>query len=645
MKKRIRIVIFALLLVVCSASLCACGILGNGDGNTAKAAVVATVAEEHDNYTLYDLTADGKHVGVRIAGTFFGISARDLYVDIYYDGAGWNESDLTTAEKEAKENLQAAVNEIVLAANTVNEVCNTLLDGSGNGPSDICRYNNAEPGARLEINYHTYKMLSLAKQMYAETDGRFNPALFRAVDLWGFSARFTDGVYKRYTQNYDRAFDYVNNSYPLPDEKFVAAFADEDFVRFDDVTEEVDGKYFVTKSAATVTVDGVTYSRWIDLGGIAKGYVCDLIEQTLASKDLTKYYASVGDSSAVCGSDYDGEQFDLAVVNPFSPSTAACLVYVSGGGVSSSGLYNRNYTVDGKVYAHIIDGASGRPTTSGVYGVTMITGSSQAVGADCLTTALSQMTVGQITDFINGYAAQNDITVLAFVRTVDGKKQLLSNADDIRPSKGGGNNIANALKKVDGKYVYDESATSDAEQQQNAKNVTIAVLCTTFAILIVVTVVLCVVNRRKKQNVVYKEQTAFRRADIYVYFAVATLVVLLFVACARPVGQVATTVKAVDMESGKTLFAYDIANGKWQTFDESGITCEVVQNGQSLTVTVNRGTDGKYNTFEIVPSADGVSVTMKAAECGVHKDCIRVFGTISAGSIVCSPNMLKVIVE
>ena len=81
MKKRIRIVIFALLLVVCSASLCACGIFDIGNDNTAKAAVVATVAEEHDNYTLYDLTADGKHVGVRIAGIFFGISARDLYVE------------------------------------------------------------------------------------------------------------------------------------------------------------------------------------------------------------------------------------------------------------------------------------------------------------------------------------------------------------------------------------------------------------------------------------------------------------------------------------------------------------------------------------------------------------------------------------
>lgn len=645
MKKRIRIVIFALLLVVCSASLCACGIFDRGDGNTAKAAVVATVVEEHDNYTLYDLTADGKHVGVRISGTFLGIGARDLYADIYYDGAGWNETELTTTEKEAKENVQAAVNEIVLAATTVNDVCNTLLDGSGGSPSDIWRYNNDEPGARLEINYHTYKMLSLAKQMYAETDGRFNPALFRAVDLWGFSARFTDGVYKKYAQNYDRVFDYVNNSYPLPDDKFVTAFADKDFARFDDVVEEIDGKYFVTKSAAMVMVDGVTYSRWIDLGGIAKGYVCDLIEQTLTSKNLKNYYASVGDSSAVCGSDYDGEQFDLAVVNPFSPSTAACSLYVSGGGVSSSGLYNRNYTVDGKVYAHIIDGANGRPTTSGVYGVTLITGRARAAAADCLTTAISQMTPEQITDFINGYAAQNDITVLAFVRTVDGKKQLLTNYGDIRPSKAGGNDIANALKKVDGKYVYDESAVSDAEQQQNAKTITIVVLCVTFAVLIAVTVVLCVVNRRKKQNVVYKDQTAFKRADIYVYFAVATLVVLLFVACARPVGQTATTVKAVDMESGKTLFAYEIATGKWQTFDESGIACEVVRNGQSLTVTVTRGTDGKYNTFEIVPASDGINVTMTAAECGIHKDCIRVFGTISAGSIVCSPNMLKVIVE
>ena len=116
-------------------------------------------------------------------------------------------------------------------------------------------------------------------------DGAFNPAVYRLVDLWGFSSRiYSNGDFGL---PYDRpvtAQQFAENGYPLPEQKYVTAFSQKDFVSFDEQAVELtqqDGKYYVTKNVSPVTVDGVEYQQWLDLGGIAKGYVVDGIKQLL----------------------------------------------------------------------------------------------------------------------------------------------------------------------------------------------------------------------------------------------------------------------------------------------------------------------------------------------------------------------------
>lgn len=635
MKNGSRIFFVLIIVLALAAGLFACGSVPNDK------AVSATLISQKENYRLYRILVGSQAVGVRMSGGFFGLGDGDVCADLYYEtkndegGAVLNEAALT-----------GVADQIADIAAKVNLSCNTLLDGSdGGAASDVWRYNSAAGGERLEISKQTYDMLNLCKLMYAQTGGMFNPALFRVVDLWGFSARFADGVYASFPQDYDRVYDYENNTYPLPSQSYVKAFADKDFVVFDDETENVDGKYYVTKSDVVAVVDGVGYTRWIDFGGVAKGYVCDEVQKLLADKGISNYYVSVGNSSSVCGKNYQGNAYNVAVVNPFDPTTAACTLSAQNNGVSTGGLYNRNYTVDGKTYAHIIDGRSGEPTSSGVCGVTLVTPDNLSAVADCLTTAICQMTAQQIADFVNGYAKDNGIGVLAFVRTVDGQKQLLTNLDVKLDEYSA--DIALALQRDGEIYRYDAAATVSASGTATTKIVFVVIVCATFAVLAVVSVVLCVTKRHVRKDVVYKTQPPFKRADIYVYFVLATLVVILFVAFARPVDGKATTVVAVDMDSGKTIFAYDISTARWQVYQNDGIDCQVHTDGKTLTVTVRRADkDGKYNTFQITPTSSGVSVRMIDAECGVRKECVKVFGEItSQGSIVCSPNMLKISVE
>ena len=64
---------------------------------------------------------------------------------------------------------------------------------------------------------------------------------------------------------------------------------------------EINGEYFVTKNVPSAQVNDEVYEQWIDLGGIAKGYVVDLIKQYLDEQGLNEFYADAGSSSLAFG--------------------------------------------------------------------------------------------------------------------------------------------------------------------------------------------------------------------------------------------------------------------------------------------------------------------------------------------------------
>lgn len=312
---------------------------------------------------------------------FFGTQSRiALYADF--------------ADGDQSANAEAALSEIEAAFAEIDGAIGLSVE-----TSDVARFNGADAGTELEISAITFELLSLAKEMYAYTDGAYNPSVGLLVDLWGFSPRFNEVGYKP-VMPYDRA-----DVGTLPDDKYIDAFRS--LLNFGDVELRArDGKYYATKPSETAIVEGddTVYSMKLDLGGIGKGLAADRARDILAARGITEAYASVGTSSlALLSNNADaagapeGNMWSVSLAHPRGGSPYLS-VFAKNETGSTSGDYEHFYEIDGVAYCHIIDPATGRPIKSGTATVSLF--GRTAADGDALTTALCVMGRDKAIEFI-----------------------------------------------------------------------------------------------------------------------------------------------------------------------------------------------------------------------------------------------------
>lgn len=624
---------------------------------------------------LYPVSdTNGAPVGVRFRGLYFGASDIEVFADVYSCSAltidfkiGEESANLTATQIATRNTLIDLFSRMSAMIDEVDAVANTTYDGDNalGITSDVYRYNAAKQGDTVEISAYTYEMLNYARQMYLATGGAFNPAVYRLVDLWGFSSRiFSNGIFN---QSYDRkvsAQEFWANGYPLPDGKYIEAFSKPSFTDFSAEAVKLtsdNGKYFVTKNVAPAVVDGEQFEQWIDLGGIAKGYAVDLARQMIRELGVDRFYVNSGSSSIATGYEYDGGQTTLGMLDAFDSAaalfqSALFSVKIGKSSVSTSGQNIRKYTVNGVEYAHILDGATGAPAQTGVRSVMVIVpeekGEFWATMGDCLTTALTVMGRDKIVEFANGYLKENGIKIVVQYETLDGRKQLLSNysQDELAGVSESYPEFGWALKlDENGNYYYDADA-----KFYNPKRVHTALLATLGSVLGAGAVALVVYHflRGKKRvtaNVVNaKKDKPFKVLDVMLYLGVALVIlVLLFVFVFDVDKTQLQTVTVIDDETGETLFFYNVTRNEYVFNDANSNGWSVeIDESDGLVVTLTREIDGEahFNAFRITRGATP-SVEMVDSRCGFHQDCVRTFSAVTrgGGAIVCSPNHLKII--
>lgn len=123
----------------------------------------------------------------------------------------------------------------------------------------------------------------------------------------------------------------------------------------------------------------------IDLGGIAKGYIADRLKEYLLSKGVNHALINLGGNTLAVGTKYDGSAFRIGIQKPFSEKNEAITdVEITDCSVVSSGIYQRYFENDGKIYHHILDPDTGYPYENNLLQVTII--SDQSVDGDALST-------------------------------------------------------------------------------------------------------------------------------------------------------------------------------------------------------------------------------------------------------------------
>ena len=289
--------------------------------------------------------------------------------------------------------------------------------------SDLSRINAAQAGEEVSVGEHTYAMLELCKSLYSETKGAFSPALYNLSELWGFSPDF-EGHY--------------NDPRPEPGaEEIEAALAASDFENIE-----------LRENGVVVKTDGET---GLDLGGIAKGYMSDtaanLIREKYAGKRIDGIL-TVMSNSVLFGQKYDESAeggvrgYTMQIDNPRALTTGTSRAAVAAGlsdvAVSTSADTYRFYVWQDKIYKHIIDPQTGKPSDNGVISITALVplGAEGAAYAGALADALSTagfcMPLNEALAFYGEMAQKYGVGAL--VITADFNYYVVGNYDILDPS-------------------------------------------------------------------------------------------------------------------------------------------------------------------------------------------------------------------
>ncbi len=155
----------------------------------------------------------------------------------------------------------------------------------------------------------------------------------------------------------------------------------------------------------------------LDFGGIAKGYLVDVLYDTIKSLTKSPFLINAGGNIRVCGRD--------AVIGIRDPrktdSVIGKFLLKDGYACATSGDYERYFIIGGKRYHHIIDPHTGKPR-EGICAVTVI--ARNGIDADCASTAIFVLGVEKGLKFAD---EENGLDCIIFVEKYGELRYYISN--------------------------------------------------------------------------------------------------------------------------------------------------------------------------------------------------------------------------
>ena len=231
-------------------------------------------------------------------------------------------------------------------------------------------------------------LIAKALEYRDTTGGAFDITIAPVMDAWGFTG----------------------DTYRVPGQ-----------VELDTLLERVNSDEIQLQGSAVTLGEGQS----IDLGGIAKGYTSDRVENIFRAGGVESGNISLGGNVFVLGSKPDGSAWRVGIKDPRDESSLAIILPLQDAYAITSGGYERYFEENGKTYHHIIDPATGYPADSGLLSVTVVakangpdfTGPGNGTMCDAFSTALFVMGEEKALDFWRTGGYDFDLVLV----TVDGR--------------------------------------------------------------------------------------------------------------------------------------------------------------------------------------------------------------------------------
>lgn len=202
--------------------------------------------------------------------------------------------------------------------------------------SDISRINDS-PGSPVQVHKETADLINKGLYYCELSQGKFDITIGNLTSLW----------------------DFHSDEPSIPDAAAVAKAAAAADYR----------NVIVNGNEITLTADAAA----IDLGGIAKGYIADQLKEYLLSQGITSGLINLGGNVLAIGSKPNGNAYTIGIQKPFDDTGASIAsVQIRDQTVVTSGVYERSFEKDGRLYHHILDTETGYPYSNGLLSVSVI---------------------------------------------------------------------------------------------------------------------------------------------------------------------------------------------------------------------------------------------------------------------------------
>ena len=222
---------------------------------------------------------------------------------------------------------------LVRAAQRINELDRTL--SVVNEDSDVWAVNHSD--GPVTVSEDTGALVALGLELWEETGGALNIAMYPVVRAWGF----TTGEHR-----------------VVPEEERAALLARTDLGQLD----------YDPDSRTVTTPAGME----LDLGSLGKGYAGDQVLDLFREAGVTSALINLGGNVQALGGQADGSPWRIGVQDPEDLGAYLAVLEVTDGAVVTSGGYQRYFEEAGETYCHIMDPATGAPADSGLLSATIV---------------------------------------------------------------------------------------------------------------------------------------------------------------------------------------------------------------------------------------------------------------------------------
>ncbi|MBS4538875.1 FAD:protein FMN transferase [Clostridium sp. D2Q-11] len=219
--------------------------------------------------------------------------------------------------------------------------------------SEINKINYNAGKDSVKVSQDTYNVIERGKFYSDKTEGHFDITIGPLVELWQIGTENARVPTK----------EEIENNLPLVDYQNV-------------VLDNENKSIYLDKE-----------DMILDLGGIAKGYAADEVAKILKENNINHAIVNLGGNVLALGGKPDGSNWKIGVQNPYEPrGKHVAIVSVKDKTVVSSGVYERNFEEDGKLYHHILDPFTGYPIENSLQSVTIV--ADESFDADGLSTGI-----------------------------------------------------------------------------------------------------------------------------------------------------------------------------------------------------------------------------------------------------------------